>query len=103
MQKPFLKTVFSLVAVLVACFFLLPAAAQKASYPKPQDNLTIAEPLVRELLPLMTTDPRGKLSKQDYLRFMETEFNRLDTDKSGQLDVATLTRNAPRSVAFVGK
>jgi len=102
MQKP-LKTAFSLVVVLVACFFLLPAAAQKASYSKPHDNLTIAEPLVRELLPLMTTDPHGKLSKQDYMRFMEAEFNHLDTGKSGQLDVAALTRNAPSSVAFVGK
>ncbi len=89
--------------LIVTCFFLLPAAAQKTSYPKPQNNLALAEPAVRELLPLMHADSNGKVSKQDYMQFMEAEFDRLDTNKSGQLDVATLTRNTQARAAFVGK
>ena len=103
MRKPIVRTVILCSTVAVSCFFLLPAAAQKASYPKPQNNLALAEPAVRELLSLMNADAHGKLSKQAYMQFMEAEFDRLDTGKSGELDVATLTRSTQARAAFVGK
>jgi Ca2+-binding EF-hand superfamily protein len=45
------------------------------------------------LLLLMDADQNGKISKEEYMRFMEAEFNRLDIDKSGELDVKELTRS----------
>jgi Ca2+-binding EF-hand superfamily protein len=31
----------------------------------------------------MDTDKNGKISKQEFTKFMEAEFERLDKDKSG--------------------
>lgn len=45
---------------------------------------------VVQLLKLMDTDQNGKVSKAEFMRFMAAEFDRLDTDKSGELDVAEL-------------
>jgi hypothetical protein len=103
MRKPVFAAILLFSALLLTCFVLLPAAAQKASVPRPQNNLALAEPAVRELLPLMHADSRGKVSKQDYMRFMEAEFDRLDADKTGQLDVAALTGKTQARASFVGK
>jgi EF hand len=42
---------------------------------------------VKELLALMDTDKNGKISKQECMKFMETEFDRLDAGKKkGEID-----------------
>jgi Ca2+-binding EF-hand superfamily protein len=41
----------------------------------------------------MDTDKRGKVSKAEFMAFMEAEFDRLDKDKSGEVDLREL--NAP--------
>ncbi len=53
----------------------------------------------------MDTDKNGKVSKQEYMKFMEDEFDRLDRDKSGELDVAELSHSKIRVSHFtaVGK
>ena len=43
-----------------------------------------------ELLRLMDVDENGKVSKAEYMRFMEAEFNRLDINHDGELDVKEL-------------
>jgi Ca2+-binding EF-hand superfamily protein len=48
---------------------------------------------VKQLLLLMDADKNGKISKKEFMDFMEAEFNRLDTDKSGQLDVKELEKS----------
>jgi hypothetical protein len=53
-----------------------PLVAQKAVVPKPQDKLALGEPEVMQLLLLMDTDKNGKISKQEWMRFMEAEFDR---------------------------
>jgi Ca2+-binding EF-hand superfamily protein len=45
---------------------------------------------VVQLLKLMDTDQNGKVSKAEYMTFMAAEFDRLDADKSGELDVNEL-------------
>jgi Ca2+-binding EF-hand superfamily protein len=45
------------------------------------------------LLLLMDTDKNGK---EEWLKFMEAEFDRLDKDKKGQLDVKELTQSKLR-------
>ena len=44
----------------------------------------------------MDTDKNGKISKKEWMTFMEAEFDRLDTDKSGELDVKELTQSQLR-------
>ena len=92
------------ITVLVATGSMLGhAAAQKASVPKPQDRLALGEDDVKQLLLLMDTDKHGKVSRQEYMKFMEAEFNRLDKDKTGELDVKTLTQSNLTVSRFVGK
>jgi len=57
------------------------------------------------LLLLIDTDDNGKISKQEWMKFMEAEFDRLDSDKKGQLDVKELMRSKFRvsHPASVGK
>jgi hypothetical protein len=54
---------------------------------------------------LMDTDKNGKISKQEWMKFMEAEFDRLDKDKSGDLDVKDLGQSKLRVSHFtnVGK
>ena len=60
--------------------------AQKASVPKQPDKAAIATKNVKELLALMDTDKNGKTSKQEWMKFMEAEFDRLDAGKKGEMD-----------------
>ena len=79
------------------------AAAQKASVPKPQDKLALGEDEVKKLLLIMEPDKKGKISKQEYMKFMEAEFERLDMDKNGELDVKKLTQSSVTANRFVWK
>jgi Ca2+-binding EF-hand superfamily protein len=78
------------------------AVAQKASVPKPQDKLALGEDEVRKLLLLMDTDKNGKVSKQSFMEFMEEEFERLDKNKTGELDARELNKTSPHA-KHVGK
>jgi hypothetical protein len=67
------------------------AVAQgKASVPRPQDTLALGENAAKDLLLLMEPDKKGKISKQEWMRFMGEEFDRLDKDKKGELDAQEL-------------
>ena len=89
------------VVEMVACG----AFAQKAP-PRAQDKIALGESEVKQLLLLMDTDKNGKVSKQEWMKFMEAEFDRLDKDKSGELDpkeVAESRIEASRPFSAVGK
>jgi Ca2+-binding EF-hand superfamily protein len=45
----------------------------------------------------MDTDKNGKISRQEYMSFMSAEFDRLDKDKSGELDVRELAQSQFRA------
>jgi hypothetical protein len=66
----------------------------------PPSPITLAkgESEAKRLLIIMDKDKNGKVSKQEFMSFMEAEFDRLDKDKSGELDVRELS--PPR---FVGR
>jgi hypothetical protein len=93
--------VIVVMAALVATW-VMPgtAVAQKAQTPKPQDKLAIGEAEVKQLLLLMDTDKNGKISKQEWMKFMEAEFDRLDKDKSGDLDAKDLQQSKLRASHF---
>jgi hypothetical protein len=56
------------------------------------DNIALGGPVVKRMLSLMD-EKNGKISKQDFMKFMQAEFDRLDKDKSGELDVKELTHS----------
>jgi len=93
----------AITAMVAAGSMLGNAAAQKVSVPKPQDNLALGEGEVKKLLLIMEADKKGKISKQEYMKFMEAEFERLDEDKNGELDVKKLTQSTVTANRFVGK
>jgi CRISPR/Cas system-associated endonuclease Cas3-HD len=84
------------IAVLATAAILGTAVAQKSAVPKPQDKLALGQNEVRQLLLLMDADQSGKISKQEWMKFMEAEFDRLDKDKKGQLDVKELRQSKLR-------
>lgn len=90
-------------ALLVAGGTLGTASAQKASVPKPQNNLALVEEQVKQLILLMKTDGQGKISKQEYMKFMEAEFERLDKEKKGELDVKQVAHTNLTAGRYTGK
>jgi hypothetical protein len=92
------------IAVLIATGAMLgTAVAQKASAPKPQDSVALGEDEVKKLLLLMDTDKNGKVSKETFMKFMEEEFERLDKNKTGELDAKELNQPSPHAKHVVGK
>ena len=63
-------------------------------------KLAIAEDEAKELLLLVDTDKKGKVSKQEWMKFMEAEFDRLDKAKTGYLDVKELMQSKLRVSHF---
>jgi len=106
MLRPTKKTrLIVITAVFVAGLTVFgTAAAQKANVPKPQDRLALGEENVKQLLLLMDTDRNGMVSKQDYMRYMEAEFHRLDKSNLGQLNARQLSQSTTLSASrFTGK
>jgi hypothetical protein len=65
------------------------AADQNAK--QKEKNLAAGEREAKKLLLLMDHDQSGKVSKQEFMGFMEAEFERMDVNKDGELDVRELT------------
>jgi hypothetical protein len=84
-----------LFAVLIAPGVVprIAVAQTKASVPKPQNKLVIAENEFKQLLLLMDVNKNGKISKQEYMRFMEAEFDGFDKNHNGELDVKEVTQS----------
>jgi Ca2+-binding EF-hand superfamily protein len=61
-----------------------------------EKKLAMGEPEAKQMLLLMDQDKSGKVSKQDFMNFMEAEFERLDVNKDGELDVKELTQSHVR-------
>jgi len=84
-----------LVVLFIATIVLAVATfAQKATVPKQPTRHSLAQQNVKELLLLMDTDKNGKISKQEWMKFMEAEFDTLDKDKKGELDQNELLQSS---------
>jgi len=61
--------------------------------PQKEKKLAAGEREAKKMLLLMDTDQSGKVSKQEFMSFMEAEFERMDINKDGELDVKELTNS----------
>jgi len=59
---------------------------------KRDKNLAVGEAEAKRMLLLMDKDKNGKVSRQEFMAFMEAEFDRMDVNKDGELDVKELTQ-----------
>jgi hypothetical protein len=87
-------------------FGTMAGTAQKLTVPKPQSTVALRVAEIKQLLCLMDTDKNGRISKKEFLSFMEAEFDRLDKDKTGQLSISELKLSQmrpSRSAPPVGK
>jgi len=85
-QRSLVATTLLMVGMCGGGLLQQPSFAQKASVPKQANTVAIAREKIKELLALMDTDNRGKITKQQWLKFMEVEFDRLDAKKKGEID-----------------
>jgi hypothetical protein len=74
------------IAIITACSI----AAQDTDKAK---RLAEGEREAKNLLLLMDKDKSGKVSRQEFMSFMEAEFERLDVNHDGELDVEELTHS----------
>lgn len=103
MRKKRLWEIVFIAVLVVTGTMLGTATAQKASVPKPQNKLAMAEDDVNHLLFLMDSDKKGMISKQEFMKFMEAEFERLDKDEKGELNVKELTQSSLTASHFTGR
>jgi len=73
-------------------------AGQTSTPPAPSitpqsPNVLAGEYEAKRLLFLMDQDKDGRVSRQEYMAFMAAEFDRLDVNKDGYLDVKELERS----------
>lgn len=93
----------SIALLIVLGIMLSPALAThsgSSATPRRPDVLASGEDEVKQLLLLMDTNENGKISKEEFMKFVEAEFDRLDKDKSGQLDPKELTQSQLRVSHF---
>jgi len=79
-----------LVALFVA--IALGAGVSQKAASKPPDKTTIAIENVKQLL--LTMDVKnGKISKEQWMKFMEAEFDKVDAEKKGEVDQAEIRQS----------
>ena len=79
------------------------SATPEAEKTETDKNLAAATEAAKQLLLAMDTNKSGKVSKEEWMKFMEAEFDGLDADHRGQLDVKELTPSRVRMRPYVGK
>ena len=104
-RRKIARIIVMLIVLVASGSMLRTAFTRQDAPPKPPDKLTLGHDEVKQLLLLIGTDKYGKISKEKWMNFMEAEFDRLDKDKSGEIDAKELVRSRfpTRPFASVGK
>jgi Ca2+-binding EF-hand superfamily protein len=88
------KRIFLAVAtwlMLIAAGSVVAQDSDPKAEAQKEKKLAAGEREAKKILLLMDTDKSGKVSKQEFMSFMEAEFQRMDINKDGELDVKELT------------
>lgn len=106
------KLAFAVAVLLISAMCIMGgvfsrAAAQKSmTTPTEQKGEIVAgEAAAKQLLLLMDRDKDGRVSKKEWMTFMEEEFDRLDTNHDGYVNAKDLEKAQIQPVPFyrVGK
>jgi Ca2+-binding EF-hand superfamily protein len=81
---------FSKITTVMISLFV--GAATIPAFAISSRGLAQGEKETRQLLRLMDRDQNGQVSKQEFMQFMEAEFDRMDVDHSGELSVHELSK-----------
>ncbi|HME35761.1 MAG TPA: hypothetical protein VKF84_11025 [Candidatus Sulfotelmatobacter sp.] len=68
-----------------------------------EQKLAAATEAAKQLMLAMDTNKNGKISKEEWMKFMSDEFDRLDTNHNGELDPKELLQSRMRVRPAVGK
>ncbi len=77
----------------IALVAVLTAVASTSASARSERLWADGEKHVLQLMRLMDRDRSGKVSKEEFMQFMEAEFDRLDADRSGELSAKELSRS----------
>jgi hypothetical protein len=90
-----LTMVLAFAALLATGTIAGTALAQKQSVPKPLDRIALGDDQTQQVSVSFVLDvnKNSQISKQDWLKLMATEFDKLDTNKSGQIDATQLAQS----------
>jgi Ca2+-binding EF-hand superfamily protein len=77
--------------MLIAAGSVVAQGSDPKAEAQKEKKLAAGEREAKKMLLLMDTDKSGKVSKQEFMSFMEAEFQRMDINKDGELDVKELT------------
>jgi hypothetical protein len=81
-----LKLILGGVLFMASAAVTSTAIADQPAAPASATKLKVGLSPVAQLVQLMDTDKNGKVSKEEFMRFMEAEFDLADEDKNGELD-----------------
>ena len=90
-------------ALLTVGGLLGPVAAQKSTTPPPSQQkgaIVAGQAAAKQLLLLMDKNKDGKVSKEEWMNFMSAEFDRLDTNHDGFVNVKDMERSQIKPVPF---
>ena len=98
-----LLAVVALLAVAVTGIEAQDAPSTRVQQEKKDRNVKAGEKEAKKLILLMDKDQNGKVSREEFMAFMQAEFDRLDLDKNGSLDVAELTQSRVQTSSGHGR
>jgi hypothetical protein len=104
-KNKILLAILAITALLAAGPIVTRAWARGDNVQPASPPLVLGEQDVKQLVLLLDEDRNGRISKKEFMNFMAAEFDRLDKDKSGELDVQELKDSQLRVSHFtsVGK
>ena len=85
-----LRSTLLSIALVLSAVLSIGARDARAGEAASRQNVALTE--TRKLLELMDRDGNGRVSKQEFLDFMAAEFDRLDVNKDGSLDLKELEK-----------
>lgn len=96
------------VGALLAAGSTVGTALAADGTPRLQNPAIQGEEQVRQLVVVMNQGESQKVSKQEFMKFMAAQFDRLDRNKSGELDAREIQKSEinairPRTFSSVGK